>query len=177
MKRGLGKLCVCMLTVLLSGVLYMGSGAHSAFADEGAPADREFVIGDRVFGPEDGLAVEEHVIPAGSSPRAARPMGVTKYSKGSSWVSTNHYLQFWYTGRAQAMGNRYSSKGRVIAAGFKYSRGGKDLISWKYSRAKQVGCQWRKGPVVQATVNDSLGWNDPKTKFHYNFITIHPNIC
>lgn len=56
-------------------------------------------------------------------------------------------------------------------------RDGKDVIGWQTSRARQPGYSWTAGDKARKSITDSLGWNDPVTKFRYFFGYIHPAAC
>lgn len=108
--------------------------------DTGPPPGISDVDG-RVFGAADGYASEQGEVDAtGTAVGGVSTMAVQRYTKGTSWAATNHYLLVGYTGESQAYGNVYSSTQRVISASFKYTRDGKDVIGWQTSRAKQSGC-------------------------------------
>lgn len=147
-----------------------------AFADSPQPPVSD--VDGRTFSSADGLVREESEVSAARAHSGnAAPAAVTRYSRGTSWAATNHYLLVGYTGESLAAGNVYTSTQRVIAASFKYTRDGKDVIGWQTSRAKQSGCSWTAGDKARKSITDSLGWNDAVTKFRYSFDYIHPAAC
>lgn len=146
--------------------------ALAAPATEDAPEPGISAVDGRVFSAADGYASEQAEVNASGNSRA-----VTRYTKGTSWAATNHYLLVAYTGEAQAYGNVFSSTQRVISASFKYSRNGSNVIGWQTSHAAQSGCSWSAGTKARKSITDSLGLNDKVTKFHYDFGTVHPSVC
>lgn len=165
-----------LVMALAAGMLLTGT---AAVAQEDAPPP-EVAVGDHVYGPEDGVRIESGstlLQSAFSQTRylAARS-GSTKYTRGKTWVSTEHPNDLSYMGAAEAWGNVYQ-KSCYIRASFKYTRNGADLIGWQSSTAKQTGCTWSGGPLVTKTVMDSLDPNAPQTKFRYDFVSMPSTVC
>jgi hypothetical protein len=100
----------------------------------------------------------------------------TRYSRGTTYVSTDHPTLVTYMGVAEAGGNVFNGV-RWVSAMFKYSRGGSDVIGWQTSNATVSGCAWSRGPFVTRSIGDSLDPNAPVTKFHYDFRSMPTNVC
>lgn len=162
--------------------------AGVALAEE--PAGPTARIGTRVFGADDGLTSERGEVVLGPvrnsltpNKRGATPQGWTfsktaTFRRGTSYAKTTETVQLKYTGRSRAMANVYTSTKRVIRASFKYSRGGRNLISWRHSNANLSGaCSWTAGSEVSKSVWDSLNPFADPTKFHFDFLYLHPDAC
>ena len=173
MARSRGALVIAVSV----GVLF---GGTTAVAQDEVPP--EVVVGDHVFGPEDGLRIGSGStlltsrLSRGPSLAGTMAMAMTKYTRGKTWVSTDHPTAVSYQGAAEAWGNVYNGA-RYIRASFKYTRNGADLIAWQSSTAKQTGCTWSGGPLVVKTVMDSLDPNAPVTAFRYDFASMPPTAC
>jgi len=166
-------------TVAVAVAMIVGMGwTGTAMAADRDDSPEAVVIGDRTYGPEDGLVVESgEVALARTRPGTVTPMAAKVFSRGTSYASTNHPTFISYVGKSRAMANIYSSL-RVVRASFKYSRGGNDVISWQHSNASvSSSCTWSAGAENSHTVFDSLDPNAPLTKFHYDFVSISPQVC
>ncbi|MGF1648460.1 MAG: hypothetical protein ACFCVF_16290 [Kineosporiaceae bacterium] len=157
--------------MMIAGLMIAGL-TPTATAD--AVEESDIVIDGRTYGPEDGLVVEEGELPLDSAGGAT--LRNVSYDWGSSYARSRERLQYWYDGSAYAAGNRYGSE-RIIRVGFKYTRDGADLISWRYSNARSSNCTWSGGSVATATVRDTLDPNAPPTRFRYSTSRINPNVC
>lgn len=165
------------VAVAVAMIAGMG-GTGGAMAADGDDSPEVVVIGDRTFGPEDGLVVESgEVTLARGRSRTATPMSPEVFSRGTSYASTNHPTPITYVGKSRAMANIYSSL-RVIRASFKYTRDGNDVISWQNSNASvSSSCTWSAGAVKSHTVYDNLLPGTPITRFRYDFVSISPAVC
>ena len=98
--------------------------------------------------------------------------GTTKFSRGTSYVSSHHphSLHLRYFGKAYAAGNTYQGK-KIVSASFRYYRTSRFNSGWKTSYAKQsANCSWSPGAVKEYSVFDSfLGGSENTTRFAYKF--------
>jgi len=147
-----------------------------------APADTYITVDGKTYGPEDGAEVETFEVDAdqidfdASFPTDVSPGQVIPAARwGSSYATSTHRAELIYTGKAKAAANIFKGK-RIIRVCFWYSRGGKRLTSKICSKASSTSGRWQAGKEVQKTIRDSLGWNDPKTKFHYETGRINPGV-
>ncbi|MFT8574020.1 hypothetical protein [Bifidobacterium fermentum] len=160
-------------------------GVQTASAEEAnitpVPTD-EYVLSPTYTDPSgktidssDGLTVYSGSIELTPSNSQVQLRAISRYSFGSSYVSSNERLQYWYDGVAYASGKkdyRNPSKPlalqRVVQTCFKYVRDGKDLIGWQCSNAS-LGPSFSPGKVVKKTIRDTLNPVAPKTTFRYSF--------
>lgn len=175
------------LVALITGATLFFTGplasADDSRLDEVQASPQQVEIDGRTYGPEDGLVVESGSMALRRHSHALEPsaaaslLSVTRRTRGSSYVSTDHPTFISYVGRARAMANIYGGK-RVVQAGFVYRRGGENVVSWQYSNATNGGgCSWSAGNERKKTVYDSLNPNAPTTTWHYSFSMINPGIC
>lgn len=109
--------------------------------------------------------------------------GVTTFAANTVWRGTSyslndHYTDVTYYGEARARANIYNGN-RVVAAKFRYKRGGKNLTGgWVTSSASvNSRCGWSAGPAKGKTVYDSLDPNAPQTKWGYDFNFVNRGAC
>lgn len=173
-----------MILVAIGAMALVGTPANADDADPSeVPNAEEVEINGRTYGPEDGLVVEGGSVildrqdVESESPNSAALRAPTTFTRGTSYVSTDHPTPFTYEGKARAMANIYNGL-RVIRAEFVYKRGGQPVIAPQHSDAiVDSSCNWSAGPEEGHTVIDSMDPNAPVTTFHYDFTSINPSIC
>lgn len=163
-----------LVAAFAAAILVCGSATAASAAP--AEAGDTVVIDGRTFGAAEGLERGSGSFAANGSSGGFVVFAADVTSWGSSYVSNDHPSILHFVGKAYAAGNVHGGK-RFIQTSFKYTRGGADIISWQRSNAKINGCSWSAGSVVQKSVGDSLGWNDPKTHFRWDYATVAPQAC
>lgn len=153
-------------------------GTDAAMAADPSDSPGVVVIGDRTFGPEDGLVIESGQVALGpTQPGMVSPMAATVFTRGTSYASTDHPTIISYVGKSRAMANIYNSQ-RVIRASYKYTRGDGDAIGWQHSNAvANANCTWTAGAENSHTVFDNLLPGTPVTTFHHDFVFLNPQAC
>ncbi|MCI1832510.1 MAG: hypothetical protein LKI88_00010 [Bifidobacterium sp.] len=176
------KMLAVLSTVFV--IVLTFSGVESANASElsdNPPLTDKYVLSPTYTDPNgkkidasEGLTVYSGSVELGSSKNAIQSFAATVFRFGSSYVSNNERLQYWYDGVAYASGkqdfrtpNSISLK-RVVQACFKYTRNGADLIGWQCSNAS-LGPSFSPGSVVKKTVTDTLNPVAPRTIFRYSY--------
>ncbi|WP_156837188.1 hypothetical protein [Nesterenkonia alba] len=159
--------------------------APSSAAVDGDPVEIQgdsVIINGEVYGPEDGVEIEEHTIVLDGGESAddssigpdSRSTPVYQ-SWGASYVQSQEYVQFVYRGEAYAAANVWNGQ-RVVGVCFQYRRDGNNLHSELCSSARSTGSGWQPGETVSRLQTDSLGPNDPVTEFHYRIIRVDPSV-
>lgn len=180
-RAGLRKLARVLVGVVVATSL-MTAAPSVVLANE-PPDPDTVVIGGREYGPEDGLVVETSQYESGGEP-VGEIMGRPSSSQrgfaplatwGSSYAISEEFAFVRHDGRARAAANIFNGL-RIIEVRFWYTRNGVRLNSDTISRARSDGTRWIAGPEVRASVNDSLGFNDPPTIFNIRTSRIDPRV-
>jgi hypothetical protein len=138
-------------------------------------------VGDRVFGPEDGVEVTTEsfeVEPGGDAvgrwyETPTDPAARANW--GASYAYTNEIAQLLYRGYGYAAANVFESK-RIVGVCFWWTRGGSRLSPDTCSNAWSTGSAWRPGLEVGRDQWDTLDPNAPPTVFNIRTTRISPNV-
>lgn len=153
-----------------SAVLLSMTASPALASSSDDPTGTTVVIGDREYGPADGVEVESGDFPTLNSGPYGENLSIFW---GLSYVREYEQQQIRHTGTAHAHGDVYQGK-RTIRVSFRFYRGSTEF-PWKHADAVYSGGSW-KAATTTSTVYDSLipGAGNT-TKMRYNRVTVSPS--
>ncbi len=177
LHRGIGT-----LALVAAGITF---AASPAIADDDSSTSGTVEVGDRKFGPADGVSVTTESFEI--TPGTGATVGV-RYSTsptpgmitplatwGTSYANSTEYAYLFYHGVAKAAGNVFSGE-RIIKVCIQYTRSGVAVADKRCSSASSSGSSWLSGSEVESWASDSPELVGPPTVFNIETTRINPTI-